>query len=201
MPMGASLVAWLCQLMLEMAVSSLYRAHPGLLLAGLSPPHDLCKVCGSGPCGKISLTSADDGQTLCVLRWYKQPGLVEKCMAVVYSPVLGPASPCTLLIWTTCSGDSFAASVPETGTRFLLGARGRPCPRVCVLYYIRYLPALQLFWLDRFTGVSWGGNPPFLFHPPGAVAMAPGGSATITVMATAATTMVVTKSPGSLSTR
>ena len=157
MPMGASLVAWLCQLMLEMAVSSLYRAHPGLLLAGLSPPHDLCKVCGSGPCGKIS--------------------------------------------WTTCSGDSFAASVPETGTRFLLGARGRPYPRVCVLYYIRYLPALQLFWLDRFTGVSWGGNPPFLFHPPGAVAMAPGGSATITVMATTATTMVVTKSPGSLSTR
>ena len=96
----------------------------------------------------------------------------------------GPASPCTLIIWTTCSGDSFAASVPETGTSFLLGARGRPYPRVCVLYYIRYLPALQLFWLDRFTGVSWGGNPPFLFHPPGAVAMAPGGSATITVMAT-----------------
>ena len=87
--MGASLVAWLCQLMLEMAVSSLYRAHPGLLLAGLSPPHDLCKVCGSGPCGKISLTSADDGQTLCVLRWYQQLGLVEKYMAVVYSPVLG----------------------------------------------------------------------------------------------------------------
>ena len=113
----------------------------------------------------------------------------------------GPASPCTLIIWTTCSGDSFAASVPETGTRFLLGARGRPYPRVCVLYYIRYLLALQLFWLDRFTGVSWGGNPPFLFHPPGAVAMAPGGSATITVMATTATTMVVTKSPGSLSTR
>ena len=87
--MGASLVAWLCQLMLEMAVSSLYRAHPGLLLAGLSPPHDLCKVCGSGPCGKISLTSADDGQTLCVLRWYQQLGVVEKYMAVVYSPVLG----------------------------------------------------------------------------------------------------------------
>ena len=87
--MWASLVAWLWQPVLARDVSSLYRAQPGVLLDGLGPQHDVGNVCGSGPCGKISLTSADDGQTLCVLRWYQQLGLVEKYMAVVYSPVLG----------------------------------------------------------------------------------------------------------------
>ena len=59
----AALVAWLWQLMLARGVPSLYMAQLGDMLAGPTPQHDSCGVCGSGPGGKVPLASAGVDQT------------------------------------------------------------------------------------------------------------------------------------------
>ena len=73
----AALVAWLWQLMLERYVPSLYMAQLGDMLAGPSPQQDSSGVCGFGPCGKVSLTSAGVVQAFGGLRWYKHVGWLE----------------------------------------------------------------------------------------------------------------------------
>ena len=73
----AALVAWLWQLMLERYVPSLYMAQLGDILAGPSLQQDSSGVCGFGPCGKVSLTSAGVVQAFGGLRWYKHVGWLE----------------------------------------------------------------------------------------------------------------------------
>ena len=182
--MWAFLVAWLWQPVLAREVSSLCMAQPGGLLAGLSPQHDSCKVCGSGPYGKISLASAVVGQAFadCV----GTNRLDGWCCACYVDDVLGESA------------------CPGRCSHFLNYACTEP---LTVVYSSTLWPTLPYTWLiltiySAGSSAAWVyrscvlGRQPSFPVPPWAVATTPGVTATTTVVAT--TTIVVTRSLSNL---